>query len=235
MKSFIEFAYTQFHAYVKAVRVDNGFEFLSMRNFFRFRGIEYQRTCVYTQQQNGIVERKHRHILTIAHALLFQSCLPLTFWGECVLTAAYLINRLSSPLLSKKSPFDLLYNRSPSLDHLKVFGCLCYATVVHPTQKFDPCAKRCIFVGYPTSQKGYKLYDMETKKFFVSQDVKFCETIFPFSHVPTQPNFPLKITDSIPLTQSFTPYSTPPTQSFTTYITPPTQSFTPDIPPPNTQ
>ncbi|KAL5831145.1 hypothetical protein ACOSQ4_016499 [Xanthoceras sorbifolium] len=185
LKSFIDFVYTQFHAYVKAVRVDNGSEFLSMKNFFRLHGIEYQRTCVYTPQQNGVVERKHRHILTVARALLFQSHLPLHFWGECVLTAVYLINRLPSPLLSNKTPFEMLYSRPPSLDHLKVFGCLCYATIVHPIQKFEPRAKCCIFVGYPTGQKGYKLYDMETKKFFVSRDVKFHESIFPFSSIST--------------------------------------------------
>ena len=84
LKSFIDFAYTQFHPYVKVVRVDNGFEFLSMRNFFRFHGIEYQRTCVYTLWENGVAERKHRHILIVARALLFQSHLPLHFWGERV-------------------------------------------------------------------------------------------------------------------------------------------------------
>lgn len=33
-KSFIDFAYTQFHAYVKAVRIDNGSKFLSMGSLF---------------------------------------------------------------------------------------------------------------------------------------------------------------------------------------------------------
>lgn len=171
--SIIDFSYIQFRAYVKAVRVYNGSELLTMRNFFRYHRIEYQRTCVYTLQQNGVLERKHRYILAVACALLFQSQLPLIFWGECILTVVYLINQLPSPLLSNKSSFDLLYHRPPTFDHLKVFGCLCYATVVHPTKKIDPRAKRCIFVGHPTSHKGYKLYDMETKQFFVSRDVKF--------------------------------------------------------------
>lgn len=181
-----------------------------VRDFFQTNGIEYQLTCVYTPQQNGVAERKHRHILTVAWALLFQPHLPLSFWEECVLTAVYLINRLPPPLLSTKSPFELLYNRPPSFDHLKVFGCLCYAIVVQLNQKFDPRAKCCIFVGYPIGKKCYKLYDLETHKFFVSRDVKFCETIFPFSSISTPPNpnfvFPSSfpnITDNGPSSHPF--------------------------------
>lgn len=188
LKSFINFAHTQFHVHVKAVRVDNGSEFLTMKNFFKFHGIKYQHTCVYTPQQNGVVERKHRHILTVARALMFQSCLHLHFWGECVLTAVYLINRLPSPLISNKTHFEMLYNRPPSLNHLKVSGCLSYATVVHHIHKFESRAKRCVFVGYLTGQKGYKLYDLESKQFFVSRDVKFHETTFPFFSTSTPSN-----------------------------------------------
>lgn len=129
LKSFVAFTHTQFHANIKAIRVNNGSEFFSVRDFFQTHGIEYQRTCVYTPQQNGVGECKHRHILTVACALLFQSHLPLSFWGECVLTTVYLINRLPSPLLSTKSPYELLYHCPPLFTHLKVFGCLCYATV----------------------------------------------------------------------------------------------------------
>jgi len=74
--------------------------------------------------------------------------------GECVLTATYIINRLPSPLLKNKSPFELLYNQPPSLSQLKTFGCMCYATVVSPKQKFDPRARQCIFIGYPHRQKA---------------------------------------------------------------------------------
>ena len=135
---------------IQQIRVDNGGEFYSMRDFFSENGIIYQHTCVYTPQQNGVVERKHRHLLETARALRFQSHLPIKFWGECVLTtAAYLINCLPTPLLSKKSPFEILYNKPPSYSHMRVFGCLAYATSVHPPSKFSPRAHRCVFLGYP--------------------------------------------------------------------------------------
>jgi len=103
LESFITFAQNQFQASIKTIRVDNGLEFISMCNFFLKKGIQCQRTCVYTPQQNGVVERKHRHILNTAWTLLFQSHLPLEFWGECVLIATYIINRLPTPLLKNKS------------------------------------------------------------------------------------------------------------------------------------
>lgn len=160
----MSFVKNQFHTSVKTIRVDNGTEFLPLQNFFNMHGIELQYTCVYTLQQNGVIERKHRHILNVARSLLFQSRIPLHFWGECVLMAVYLINQLPLPILSIKSPFQILYNRPPSLDNLKVFGCQCYATVVHYKYKFDPHATICIFMGYPHGQKGYKLYDLHKKK-----------------------------------------------------------------------
>ena len=118
LKSFFLFVRTKFNVNIKIIRTDNGSEFLSMKDFFLNNGVEFQRSCVYTPQQNGVVERKHRYILNIARALRFQSNLPLFFLGECVLTAVYLINILPTPLLNQKSPFELLYNKPPIYSHL---------------------------------------------------------------------------------------------------------------------
>ena len=235
LQTFITFAQTQFHALIKIIRVDNGSEFFPIKSFLQSQGIECQNTCIYTPQQNGVVERKHRHILVVARALLFQSHLPITFWGECVLTAVYLIKRISSPLLSSKSPFEMLYNRPPSLNHLKVFGCLCYATNVHPLKKFEPRAKSYIFVGYPTNQKGYKLYDVDTQSFSVSCDVRFCETIFPFASPSpdpintTPPPFFPDIPDILPST---TPNPTNTTLESTTSSPAPPPRVPPEVPSP---
>lgn len=77
---------------VKAFRTDNGTEFLKLKSYFRQQGILHQTSSVDTPQQNGRLKRKHRHIVHVARAYLFEAKLPVTFWGENLLTAAHLIN-----------------------------------------------------------------------------------------------------------------------------------------------
>ncbi|GJT17013.1 putative RNA-directed DNA polymerase, partial [Tanacetum coccineum] len=172
----------QFNKVVKAFRSDNGTEFVNQKfsKFCAENGIIHQTTCAYTPQQNGIVERKHRHLLNVARSLLFQGGLPLNLWSECIMTAAYLINRLPSSVLNGKSPFELVFDRKPGLKHLRVFGCLCYATVLNLHDKFGSRAEKCVLVGYASFKKGYKLYSLERKQFIYSRDVRFFEKVFPF-------------------------------------------------------
>ncbi|XP_075076555.1 uncharacterized protein LOC142163195 [Nicotiana tabacum] len=106
-------------------------------------------------------------------------------WREYVEGVIYLINRLPTDVLQGKSPYELLHGRPPSLDHLRVFGCLCYATTSVRNDKFDARARATVFLGYSTTQKGYKLLDLSNNKFFMSRDVVFKEHIFPFAK-PTE-------------------------------------------------
>ena len=171
---------TQFDCQIKTVRSDNGQEF-NMPEFFSSKGITHQHSCVETPQQNSVVERKHQHILNVARSLCFQSNLPIQFWGNCVQTIVYLINRLSCPILSNKSPYEALLHRVPQYSHLKVFGCLCYvSTLTAYRTKFDPRAYACVFFGYPPSVKGYKLLNLTTHQYLISRDVVFHENVFPF-------------------------------------------------------
>ncbi|KAE8730191.1 hypothetical protein F3Y22_tig00003041pilonHSYRG01077 [Hibiscus syriacus] len=57
-------------------------------------------------EQNGVVERKHRHVIELALVLLAQASLPFKFWAYAVVTAVHLINRLPTRVLEGISPFE---------------------------------------------------------------------------------------------------------------------------------
>lgn len=186
IKALICLIKTQFNTIVKAIRTDNGLEFINKEtsDFLQDKGIIHQRTCTYTPQQNGIVERKHKYLLETARDLLYHSKLPMQYWGECILTVTYLINRLPSTALKNKTPFEILYHKQPTYSHLRSFGCLCFTTTVKGHKdKFEPRSTPHVFVGYPFNTKGYKVLNLETKRIHISRDVVFYENVFPFATI----------------------------------------------------
>ncbi|XP_070033000.1 uncharacterized protein [Nicotiana tomentosiformis] len=109
---------TQFNKVVKAVKSDNGSEFVNSTctTLFQKYGIIHQRTCVYTPRQHRIAERKHMHILEVTRALRFRAHIPIKYWGHCVLAAVYLINRMPSFVIHGLSPFEVLKDIFPFKD-----------------------------------------------------------------------------------------------------------------------
>ena len=188
IRHFISMVHNQFHTDIQNLRSDNGTEFMCMAQYFRDKGIMHETSCAGTPQQNGRAERKHRHILNVARALRFQASLLITYWGECIMAAAYLINRTPTPLLNSKTPYELLYNRPPPLSHLRVFGSLCYAhNQHHKGNKFASRSIKGVFLGYPHGQKGWRILNPDTGKFFTSRDVVFCESEFPYATKSSAP------------------------------------------------
>ena len=127
-KHFKALVENQFSTSLKVLRTDNGTEYTNsaFQAFCSSNGILHQTSCPYSPQQNGVSERKHRHIVETSLSLLYRSHLPYNYWSYAFSTAIFLINRLPSSVLSFKSPWEVLYSKPPPLQALKAFGCDCY-------------------------------------------------------------------------------------------------------------
>ncbi|WVZ20696.1 hypothetical protein V8G54_008018 [Vigna mungo] len=181
LPKFIIFIENQFDTKLKRIRSDNGKEFF-LNDFFSSKGIFHETSCIESPQQNGIVERKHQHILNVARALLFQSHLPSVFWSYAIKHAVHLINRLLTPFLKHQSPYQYVFGSLPDFRKLRVFGCLAFSnTIMAGRTKLDKRASKCIFLGFKPGVKGYLLYNLHNKNFLVSRNVIFYEFHFPYA------------------------------------------------------
>ena len=122
------------------MKTDNAKEYFNsvLGDYLLHEGIVHQSSCVETSQQNGIAERKNRHLLEVARSLVFSTHVPKHLWGEIVLTAAYLINRMSSGVLNFQTPCEVLLKSYPSTRIIstispRVFRC---SVFVHTYQQF---------------------------------------------------------------------------------------------------
>ena len=111
--------------------------------------------------------------------MLRTSKLPHKFWAEALATAVYLRNCSPTKGVKGITPFGALTGEKPNVDHLKTFGCAAYAHVPKvERQKLDSMSQKCIFLGYGTETKGYRLYDPEHSAVVHSRDVIFNESCY---------------------------------------------------------
>jgi hypothetical protein len=176
---------------IKTLRTDCGGEYTNneFRNFCSNSGIIHQFTCPHTSQQNGVAERKHRHIVDMALTLISQSSLPFSYWSYAFSTAIFLINRLPSLHRGSYSPWETLFAKSPNYSLFKNFGCACFPLLRPYTKhKFNFRSKECVFLGYASNSKGYLCLDPNTSRIYTSRHVTFHESHFPFSHSSSSPH-----------------------------------------------
>jgi len=166
---------------------DLGGEYISNKfcEFITLDGTIHQTSCINTPEQNGVAERKHKHIVEMVCSLLLSTFVPSEFWGEVVLTALSLINIISSSYILGFSHFKKLYRYAHNYSFFRVFGCTYF--VLHPYIKCNRLFARstiCVILGYGEGKKGCHCFHPITQKFYVSRHVVLLKHI-PFFSIPS--------------------------------------------------
>jgi histone deacetylase 1/2 len=170
----------QFSLKIKSVQKDWGGEYRKLNTYFKTIGIHHRVICPHTHEQNGMVERRHRHIVETGLTLLGQCHAPLKYWSYAFESSVYLINRMPTPVLNYKSPFECLLKSSPDYAFLRTFGCLCFPFLrPYNTHKLDFRSSACVFLGYSNSHLGYRCLDLTSKRIYLARHVQFHEHVFP--------------------------------------------------------
>ena len=135
-----------FNTTIKIVQSNWGGEYCSLHNFLQNYGITHRVSCLHTHQQNGVVERKHRHVEEIGLALLYHAKVPLQYWDDVFQTTCYLIDRLPTSILKNQSPFEKLFHQAPNYNFLRVFRCSCWPNLrSYNSHKLQPRSIQCVF------------------------------------------------------------------------------------------
>lgn len=166
---------------VKVLRSDNGGEYVSavFAEYCISRGIKQEFSVPRTPEQNGISERMNRTIMEMTRSMLHQAELALKLWAEAANTAVYIRNMCPTVAVTGMTPYERWFGKKPNISHLRVFGCDAFVHIPdQKRRKLEGKSSKYVFIGYHGSYKGYKFYDPENNRMFISRDATFLEDKF---------------------------------------------------------
>nr|GFA50968.1 retrovirus-related Pol polyprotein from transposon TNT 1-94 [Tanacetum cinerariifolium] len=143
---------------------------------FAAEGILHQTSVARTPEQNDIVERRNRTLVEAAQTMLSAAKVPLFFWVEAIATTCFTQNCSLVIPRHEKIPYHIINERKPSVKFFHIFGSLCY--IVRDGENLDKMKEKgdaCIFVGYSTQSKAYKVFNKRTRMIMESIHVNFDE------------------------------------------------------------
>jgi transposase InsO family protein len=144
---------------LRVLRTDNGSEFAS---YCADESVQRHYSAPYNPQQNDVIERRNQTVVGMAQALLKQREMPAVFWGEAVVTAVYILNRLPIKALNGRTPYEAWHGRKPTVSHLRAFGCLAFGKELGHIGKLDDRSTPGVFIGYAEGLKAYRILDQGT-------------------------------------------------------------------------
>ncbi len=129
---------------IKFFRSNGGGEYFSNKfnEYLKEHGIQRKYSCSYSPQQNGVAERKNRHIVEITRAMLNEKNLPNYFWVEAVSIIVYIMNQTPTIAIHGMTTEEKFTGKKPNVSHLRVLGCIAYVHVLDEKRsKLDPKAE----------------------------------------------------------------------------------------------
>lgn len=172
LKDFLTEMKYQFGRVSKCLRSDNGKEYIAreVQDLLRTLGIKVQSTVPYCPEQNEVSERKNRTLVEPARCMLNDAKLPYEYWGEAVMTANYITNRMITKA-TDKTPYEAWTGKRPNLEHMVTFGSQSFIFIPKEKRtKLEKKAKEGIMLGYSDTSKGYRILDPSTKQITISQN-----------------------------------------------------------------
>ncbi|KAJ9525182.1 hypothetical protein QJQ45_020705, partial [Haematococcus lacustris] len=159
VRTVIEELETQSGYRCKAIRTDNGTEYVNsrMREYCASKGIVHQHSAPYSPQQNGAAERLNRTIFEKARSIIHSADISLSFWAHAVKFANHV--RCLLPVSGQPlTPWEAFYGVKPDLSGLRVFGCRVWLHIPdHQRSKLQAKSVEGLFIGYEPGSKAYRV------------------------------------------------------------------------------
>ena len=119
----------------------------------------------------------------MARVMLHNKKLPKYFWGEVVNAACHTLNRVYFRPDSKKTPYELWRGKKPVVKYFKIFGSDCYILRdKEHLEKFYVKSDKGYFLGYSSSSRAYRMYNLRTKTVMESSNVVINDEVCPEAH-----------------------------------------------------
>ncbi|XP_073016618.1 uncharacterized protein [Primulina eburnea] len=161
---------------VSRIRTGHGKEFenSSFSSFCDKKSISHEFYAPKTPQQNRIAERKNRTLQEMARVMLNSKCISKHFWAEALNTACHISNRVYLRSGSTMTSYEIIMGKKPNLKYFHVFGCVCYVLNDRDKlAKFDSKSDKCLFLGYATNSRAYRMFNLRTRTIMESINVVF--------------------------------------------------------------
>nr|GEV31627.1 hypothetical protein [Tanacetum cinerariifolium] len=175
---FPRFVQRGLHAQVRIVRTDKGTKFLNqtLLAYFAFEGILHQTSVARTPKQNGVIGRRNHTLVEAAQTMLSVAKVFLFFWAEAIATTCFTQNRSLVIPRNEKTPYHIINDQKPLVKFFHIFDSLCY--IVRDGENLDKMKEKCdacIFVGYSTQSRAYRVFNKKNRVIVETIHVNFDE------------------------------------------------------------